>query len=94
MSHEDDTIREMCRRVLREWVDAWPDPQKWKHEARWQEDGVAIMAQNITDDRVWSVTAFFPRTHLELGSGNTVRWQALQSWRELHTAAQQQGDVS
>jgi hypothetical protein len=94
IEEEDPSVREMCRHVLVEWVRAWPDPQRWKHEARWQVDGVAIMSQKLDDEHVWSVTNHFPRAQLEDGSLALVQWRALQVWKELHIAAQQQGDVA
>lgn len=90
---EDASVREMCRHVLVGWVRAWPDPQRWKHEVRWQDDGVAVMSQKLDEDHVWSVTNFFPRSQLEDGSEQLVLWRAMQSWRELHTLAQQQRDA-
>jgi hypothetical protein len=91
----DESIREMVRRVLVCWVSTWPDPQLWKHEARWQEDGIAIMSQKATGEYVWSATAFFKRTDLESLDDYdiAVGLQALKTWKELHRTAQQQGDT-
>lgn len=89
----DLSIREFCRRVLVEWVTHWPDPQRWKHEVRWMDDGVAVQSQLATGENVWAVAGFFSRSSLEHGSSSLVRWQALQCWRELQTSIAQQAQT-
>jgi hypothetical protein len=76
--------------VLSDWVAAWPDPQGWKHEALWQEDGVTVLSQHASTANIWQIAHHIPRWELDDGPPDRIKRAALRAWSDLQKTIEQQ----